>query len=865
MASPFKHVEARKPKDIDIETLFQELKRSPKIPFLFSHQADILREYESKYVNTNDISLELPTGSGKTLVALLIGEWMRRIHGKRVVYLCPTRQLANQVGRQSRDYGINTHVFIGSKKKYNSKALSSYRAADIIAVLTYSGLFNVNPGINDPQTIILDDAHGAESYIGSMWSLEIRRFENTELYSKIIELFEKELPPHFIRVINSEKREYITQKTEKVPFGVFHQKLIVLRETLNSYFNENDSSLWFPWSMIRNALNACHIFISYDTILIRPYIPPTLTHKPFANAEQRLYMSATLGRGGELERITGVRKIERIPTPKRYEKSGIGRRFFIFPDYALEPSSYNRWILERLSGVDRTLILCPNQHKVTQFTRIISQSLPSLKVLDKYDIDETLEAFTGTKNCVLILANRYDGIDLPNGVCRQEIIDGLPSGTNLQETFLEERLGLDVLLKERIKTRIQQAAGRCIRSDVDSAAILMLDRRLLEFCVRRENQDIFHPEIRAEMRIFFDSKPSDINSLDAMYESFMSQDENWQSAEENIIQLRSDEELPDSSVTEVLANVVKDEVDFSYALWAGDYEKAIECGRRVTDGLSGLKLAPYRALWYYFTANPAIILSKNNKVFESLGYEFLNRAKEACRTVSWFPHALRSMLPESAQIEETTEIQALAVEGVLNILDKLGSVGPRFQSKMDEIEKLLNEKDPHQFDRGLNELGALLGYTTFIPTGTAPPDSAWHLESLICMVFEGKSQESPNDGISVSNCTQTSNHLKWVASNERLKEVKKAYSILVSPKTTIDNDAIPFGDDIYYLHIDDIMSLFRRAKLMLIESRSLMTEKIDDNFRVRVINNLIRYKLAPEDIIKLITTKLVKSLPHTNQ
>jgi hypothetical protein len=39
----------------------------------------------------------LPTGSGKTLVGLLIGEWLRRKNKERVVFLCPTRQLVNQV------------------------------------------------------------------------------------------------------------------------------------------------------------------------------------------------------------------------------------------------------------------------------------------------------------------------------------------------------------------------------------------------------------------------------------------------------------------------------------------------------------------------------------------------------------------------------------------------------------------------------------------------------------------------------------------------------------------------------------------------------------------------------------------------
>lgn len=62
------------------------------------------------------------------------------------------------------------------------------------------------------------------------------------------------------------------------------------------------------------------MFFSWSEILIRPWIPPTLTHAPFANANQRLYMSATIGAGGDLERIMGVRRIHRIPIPAGWDK-----------------------------------------------------------------------------------------------------------------------------------------------------------------------------------------------------------------------------------------------------------------------------------------------------------------------------------------------------------------------------------------------------------------------------------------------------------------------------------------------------------------------------------------------------------------
>jgi hypothetical protein len=37
-----------------------------------------------------------------------------------------------------------------------------------------------------------------------------------------------------------------------------------------------------------------------------------------------------------LERITGIEKIVRLPIPKGWDKQGIGRRFFLFPERSMK-------------------------------------------------------------------------------------------------------------------------------------------------------------------------------------------------------------------------------------------------------------------------------------------------------------------------------------------------------------------------------------------------------------------------------------------------------------------------------------------------------------------------------------------------
>ena len=108
----------------DPEALFRDL-RKKTVPGLLSHQADLLRSYLGVHTKYSDIALQLPTGSGKTLVGLLIAEWRRRKYGERVVYLCPTRQLVNQVAEQATGkYGMDVHAFTGSRAHYDAQARS---------------------------------------------------------------------------------------------------------------------------------------------------------------------------------------------------------------------------------------------------------------------------------------------------------------------------------------------------------------------------------------------------------------------------------------------------------------------------------------------------------------------------------------------------------------------------------------------------------------------------------------------------------------------------------------------------------------------------------------------------------------------
>lgn len=317
------------------EKLIFDLPRR-KIPGVLTHQSEVMRSYAESAVEKQDVALQLPTGSGKTLVGCLIAEWIRRRKGERVVYLAPTKQLVNQVVAQCETkYGIQANGFTGKSANYTPQARTEYKTAEKIAVTTYSSLFNTNPFFKDAEVIIIDDAHAAENYIASMWSVLVSRINHSHegCFKALIAAIKPYIDDSAYYKLTS-RREENNGWVEKIPSPALSEAAGDIRAVLDAHANEAD--LQYSWSLIRDHLHACHFYYNESEILIRPLIPPTWTHRPFTNARQRIYMSATLGAGGDLERLFGRKNIHRVSVPDGWDRQGVGRRLFLFPGMSLD-------------------------------------------------------------------------------------------------------------------------------------------------------------------------------------------------------------------------------------------------------------------------------------------------------------------------------------------------------------------------------------------------------------------------------------------------------------------------------------------------------------------------------------------------
>jgi hypothetical protein len=860
----FKKVGSNSKMEYSPELLFRDLRgRSPDIKGIWSHQADILRQYQEKYLESSDVSLELPTGAGKTLVGLLLGLYRRKKFGEKILYLCPTRQLANQVLSHSKDYNIKCHIFIGKQKEYPQKEFSEYQTGEAIAISTYSGLFNIKPRFNNPDIIIFDDAHASESYISSFWSLGINRFDHKEIFFKIISLFEDIIPKYLMRTIEKDTPGLRDRKfVDMIPGPYYWERIDSIRDIFEENVEEG-KNLFFQWQNMKRNLESCILYISWYEILIRPWIPPTLTHIPFSKAKQRIYMSATLGSGGELERIIGIPKINRIPIPPGWETQGSGRRFFIFPDYSFKTKEYFPWLVNLINKFKRTLVLCPDFQTLNEFKNISGKLGMTHSVLTARDIEDSLDCFSENTNTVLMCANRYDGLDLPGDTCRHLILNDIPIAVNIQEKFLHDRLAILSLLKDRIVTRITQAAGRTTRGDTDFSLVTIIGRRLFDFCANKSNRFEMHPELQAEIE--FGINQSDVTYLDELsqlIDLFLKQDEEWKEADNDIKQLRNGFEKKLDDQTKILYSIVKEEVNYQYQLWKNDYELALESARKIIDNLPRDKFEGYRGLWCYYAGNIARKLSeiKSNQELETASKTYYQEATTCSRTISWFSEFLNTF--ETKDIAEEIDLfSSYAVEKIQENLSNWGSIGTAFEKKIDENKKLVNNNRATQFEMGLTELGNMLGFEAYRPIEESNPDSIWRLGDRFAIIFEAKSGKDMDGVISVDNCRQSTGHYNWANNDTSCKDVEKKIVVIITPCQFLKNDAVPHADELYYMDINRIRQIFDIISGIYRRIRAQLINYDSETVRQIIFTELKSKNIDPESLLREFESNQLKDLP----
>lgn len=848
------------------QEMFQDNKLKT-IKGILDYQSQMLDHYmktlnDSKILKKN-VAFELPTGSGKTLVGILIAEFHRRKYGRKCLFLCPTNQLVSQVCEQAENqYGIEVISFTGRQAEYSPIDKANYLRGQAIGVTTYSSFFATHSFFSDPEILIFDDVHSSESFIIDNWSLNIDRKAFPALFSQIVSLFEGVIDESSISRLRSPDSfsADIRDWNDLIPRPYLQKKAKELEAVLRE--GTRDTSLSYAWGRIADYLEDCHIYLSWNSILIRPYIPPTEMHDAFKKSAQRIFMSATLGHSGELERITGCKKITRLPIVSDWDTKGLGRRLFVFPDLSLEANTHSEILRKLHEEAKRSVLIVPSDNDSQGLSDLLKKTVPGIQIFHANDLIESKENYCRSHNAMVIMANRFDGVDFPDSESRMLFIYNLPKITHLQEKFFVGKMAASLLYSERIKTRIVQAVGRCTRNASDYSVVCILGDSILNEVTSPKILATYHPEMRAEISFGVDNS-TDFETVEDILENvrlFYERGTEWADAEAAIVETRNQYIAEGSDgiqekLYEKLLISAQLEVDVQYDMWKKNYQSAYEKSIQIIETLNAPSLSGYKCYWQYICGCLALELGDRAKARHYFSLANENNMGD----IRWFAKLISDITDdptENPKVDSLFDIIESLEENILKYQNN-----NRFERHVKDILEGLLSNDGHVFERAHLGLGVLLGYDAHKADDPGAPDPYWIVNDNLCIVAEDKIYEDSSKEIPIDHVTQAQRHKTWLKANVKtLNRQAHIITIFVSNSDRIENSARTFAEGIYYVGRSDLHQWATRAVNTLRNVRSRFQECGDASWRAYAKEQFTMDQTNPESFIELVTKKKLTDL-----
>lgn len=821
-----------------------------------------------KNMEKRTVALELPTGSGKTLVGLLIGEYRRRKNKEKILFLCPTNQLVHQVVEQANlKYGLKAIAFCGKQKDYSPKDKSSFLMSEALGVTTYSSFFALNSFFKDVDVLIMDDVHSCEDYIISNWTIQID--SETTIFTEIAELLKNCISEvDYKYLLEEEYLPDVASWCNMLPMPLALNKLDELQLILQHGI-ESGTSNFYAYSRISENLQECNIYIANRKILIRPWIAPTMSFKAFADAKQRILMSATLGRSGELERITGIEKICRLPIVNDWDKKGLGRKFFTFPDLSLGEDEQGEVVMALQNLCKKSVFLVPDSQSAKAIKGFYTEHISSAKIFEAKDIEESKQSFVDCPEGTAILANRFDGIDFSDDASRLLFIWNLPKTTNLQERFLITRMGASKLYAERIRTRIIQAVGRCSRNPSDFSIVCVIGDSIQNDLTKQEKIKQFPPELRAEIQFGLENSVdySTVKDVIEQARDFLDRNENWQEAEEYIVDLRNDywDEIDEveKQVNDKLQKSAVLELKFQYSLWKKDYKAAFSFACDIIGVLNAPVLSGYKCFWNYMAGCMAFYLfQQGQSEYRTSGIQYLEEALKENISIRWLSGLSEKLFcAENKDIEEN-DFFFDCVERLENVFTSLPTA-QKLEKRIKKILDDLNSLDGKVFERGHKELGELLGYISHNPSSTGAPDPYWIINENNVVVSEDKIYEEKEQikSIPISDVSEAGRHCVWILEHEkRILKDANIYTVLITNSTSIEDDARIYADNLYYVYRKDYVSWAVKALTVIRRVWNTYTDGGEMAWREAVHEEFMKESVTPKDYLEFVCKKKLKNI-----
>ena len=787
---------------VDFKERLHRLK-SDDFQSLRTSQQRVLKEYTKNHLDTSDLAIEMPTGEGKTLVALLIADYALD-QGQAVAYLTGTRQLADHAAREAKRLRLDAVQFAGGQ--YGNEALLKYHEAESVGIMNYWVYFNADPTPQPADLIIFDDAHLAEQPLADMDTLRVSSIliDTAGLYKEICDIILTHTKAYEgLRSMRDGNADPATP-----PELISFQHWIDANQSVYDCVHASDFISYgdgrFVWQRVRNKLDRCCLVISASGLEIRPYHPLTTLNKWYSDASQRLYMSATLGQMEDLQRRLGSNTIHKLNYSPPSSESMTGRRLLILRHSEKESGEVPvpEWTLKQIECAGgRAAWLCSSNAEADLIQEWLEdKNFPVFRL--QAGNEEIIQDWHKAVDGSLVTAGRYDGLDLIGDVCRLVIIPTIPHSNSELERFVTRYLGDASFTYHRIGQRITQAIGRANRAPDDYAMYLGLDPRFGKRLSYPDVMDSIPSDSRSVVVSALKLLDSGMDEIDRICSEF------WSSKGKRLedtrglttLKKRPGRRRQKSSET----STAMDEIQAVTELWIGDYSRAAAAAQRVADELSQAGQVEHSGFWRYVEAHAHYC--RNRKKDVSKAADVLRSATQDAPRTSWFARLARMADELSNSSSGINRLDSLFRAWDQELRDS-GSVHQLYQRMSRERSHLLGTHD--QRCDALVALGRLSGVSGRRPDRReqAAPDCLWwwyskHREER--RVWEVKTG-SPE----VVKRTEVNQLLGQIEVESKRSGEARVRGCLVSPAREVKGDAAEAAQDrIVIIHYDALVKLW---------------------------------------------------------
>jgi hypothetical protein len=512
----------------DPEALFDALPNKEEgYGYLRSVQSDVLQAWRDRR-NNRDLVIKTNTGGGKTIVGLLILQCSLNEGRGPAMYITADAHLAAQVRAEADALGLEVTDSPDDESFLFSQAILVVSVGVLINGKTRFGLEGSTTSRQPISvgTVVIDDAHAAVMELESKSTL---RIPNThDAYEKVMNLFIEDLEAQSNTTL-MDIASGVHSAVLRIPFWSWRKKRNGVLDALHPHRKEK--AFEWVWPLLAEELELCQAVVTSAGLEIKPQCPPIQKFPSFSEAQRRVYLTATLAEDSVLVTHFDADPASVADPVVPASATDLGDRLILAP-ISLNPRVEHEQVREMAAGLaehHNVVVLVPSHAQAQEWGAVAKSTVSTME-----EIGEQVRRLNDGHVGLVVIVNRYDGIDLPGDACRVLIIDGIPEAYTGMERREAAALRKSRAMTSRQVQRVEQGMGRGVRSRDDRCAVVILGAGLTRLLANADAASQLSPATRAQLNmsrsVAAGMKGANVQDIVSVIEQVVSGDQKFREA-----------------------------------------------------------------------------------------------------------------------------------------------------------------------------------------------------------------------------------------------------------------------------------------------------------------------------------------------